>query len=223
MSDLSFISSPRATPPVLERALLRAGSPASPHAARLYAIPVGYGLDPAVAWAFFAHESSCGTKGVARQTLNWGNLRRGQGRQIREADGWAWYSSWEASLHDWCTLITRYYITARGLDTVGKAIPVYAPSSDNNRPAAYVAAVLDLVRRWQTESRVLDPWGAWGTAYALPEEQRDFAIPQAWLADGGKLGVACSEEIAIPLGAARLFLYGAIVWYRESNSTKVLR
>jgi hypothetical protein len=104
--------------------------------------------------------------------------------------------------------------------TVARAIPVYAPSSDDNVPAAYIDAVLAAVATWHAAA---DPWPGWGAAYPLPEAERGFAIPAAWLADGGRLGAAVSDEIPVLIGAARLFAGGAIIWRREGNTTKVYR
>lgn len=90
-------------------------------------------------------------------------------------------------------------------------------------PGEHYGAQLALwANRIAAQLAPVDPWAAWGTAYALPAAERGHGIPQAWLADG-QLGAACSEEIAIPLGAVRLFMRGAVIWYRDTNTTKVLR
>lgn len=147
---LLFVHPPRITAATFARVLHAAHSPAAPDAAALFAIPVAYGLDPALALAFFGHESRFGTQGIAVKTRNWGNLRRSQGRALRVQGGWAWYATWADSLADWCTLIQHRYV-GRGLDTPAKALPVYAPSSDGNAPARYAAAVAAMVARWQAE------------------------------------------------------------------------
>jgi hypothetical protein len=149
LCDLTFLSEPRITPERFAQVLRRAHSPAAPASSRLYLICRSYGIDPAVALAFFQPESSFGTAGKALVTLNWGNIRKGQGHQRETRAGWAWYDTWEDSLRDWCMLITRKYIGAWGHQTVGEALPIYAPSSDNNRPAAYAAAVCRAVAGWQ--------------------------------------------------------------------------
>ncbi len=64
--------------------------PAASDAAALYRIPLDRSLDPAVALAFFAHESTYGTAGVAVHSRNWGNLRRGP-RALYVANGFAYY------------------------------------------------------------------------------------------------------------------------------------
>lgn len=150
--DLAFAGSPRISRNQFVRVLVRAHSPAAVDGPTLYQIVADAGLDPAVALAFFRHESSCGTAGRAVKTLNWGNMRRGRGRQIGHNDGFAVYASWLDSLADWCDHIKARYI-GMGLDTVRKAVPVYAPSSDNNKPEVYIAAVLRDVRAWQKEDQ----------------------------------------------------------------------
>ncbi|GIV95478.1 MAG: hypothetical protein KatS3mg057_0135 [Herpetosiphonaceae bacterium] len=44
-------------------------------------------------------------------------------------------------------MLHRY--VARGLDTVEKAIPIYAPSWDGNVPARYIWAIKQLISTWQ--------------------------------------------------------------------------
>lgn len=148
MADLTFRSPPRIPLATFARVLDAAHSPATPEASACYTAVTAYGLDPAIALAFFRHESSYGTAGIARQTKNWGNLRKGQGHQAHNLSGWAWYRCWADSVADWAALITGYYIP-RGLTTVEKALPVYAPSSDHNNPHAYADAVCASVASWQ--------------------------------------------------------------------------
>lgn len=149
MDDLTFVSPPRITPERFKAALQAAGSPAAPFADKLYQIPLEYGLDPAVALAFFGHESSFGKRGQAVKTLNWGNLRKGQGHALRTASGWAWYDSWEASLRDWCILIKEKYVGRWNRPTVRRALELYAPTTDRNNPSRYADAVMKMVAGWQ--------------------------------------------------------------------------
>jgi len=146
--DLTFIAPPRISLRQFTHILERAQSPALKEAAELYQTCINFKVDPAVALAFFKHESSCGTAGVARDTKNWGNIRRSQGRAIRVANGWAYYASWKDSLSDWCALITTQYCTRWKLTSVRLALPRYAPSSDRNVPAKYIGAVLADVSAW---------------------------------------------------------------------------
>jgi hypothetical protein len=149
MCNLTFKSEPRISESVFAHILESNHSPAAPFAAALYVTPILFGIDPAIALAFFAHESSFGKSGIATRSKNWGNIRKSQGRAIHHAEGFAFYRSWEDGLRDWSSLINRVYIEARGLTTVGKALPVYAPAFDKNRPAAYALAVCSMVARWQ--------------------------------------------------------------------------
>lgn len=148
---LMFVAPPRMAPASFARVLLRAGSPAAAQAGELFASVAGYGLDPAVALAFFAHESGYGRFGVAARSLNWGNLRRGA-RAYAVRGGFGFYHSWEASLRDWCELIETRYV-ARGLATVELAVPVYAPSGDGNAPERYIRFVTGMVATWEAAER----------------------------------------------------------------------
>jgi hypothetical protein len=221
MSDaLPVMAESRIAPAVFAGVLAAVNSPAAPDAAALYEIPLSWGLDPAVALAFFRHESRCGTQGVAVRTRNWGNLRKGQGNHLRNAEGWAWYATWADGLRDWCTLIATVYVP-RGHTTVETIVPVYAPSSDGNVPAAYIAAVRADVARWQAQSAAIaDPWAGWGEAAPLA---REHAIPRRWAREGN-LGAALGPEIYRPDGGASVqwFAHGAILWL-GGDRTEVVR
>ncbi|RRR69174.1 MAG: hypothetical protein EI684_16395 [Candidatus Viridilinea halotolerans] len=147
---LTFAAPPRISQANFSRILTTANSPAAPYGDDLYAIIVSYGLDPAVALAFFQHESQyCNTGACANNALlNWGMLRRHirPERNAGSSGGFARYANWEDSVRDWCELMLGYI--RRGLDTVEKAIPVYAPTSDGNVPTAYIGAVRRQVAAW---------------------------------------------------------------------------
>lgn len=150
-SGLTFRAEPRISRAAFTQILQRGGSPAAGVGNELYDIIVAYGLDPAVALAFFQHESQFCTAGhCAREDLrNWGMLRRHvkAERNAGSSAGFARYASWQDSVRDWCELIIGRYIN-RGLDTVEKAIPVYAPRADRNVPEAYINAIRRLVASW---------------------------------------------------------------------------
>jgi len=150
-NDLTFLHPPRISPALFAAIIVRNGSPAALEANVLATIPPIYGLDPAIALAFFHRESTYGTAGSALATRNWGNLRRGQGRSVGILNGFATYRTWADSLHDWCNLIRAHYITDLRLVTVRPALQVYAPSSDGNTPKRYADAVMADVARWQAE------------------------------------------------------------------------
>lgn len=154
--------SPQAFAQILQRGAGGGASPAAPFANELYDIIVGYGLDPAVALAFFAHESQFCTTGVCanQDTKNWGGQRRAFKQQrgiglVPGASGsFARYASWPDSVRDWCELILYGYVN-KGLDTVEKVVPVYAPRSDGNVPESYINTVHRMVAAWQ--GRAFEP------------------------------------------------------------------
>ena len=57
------------------------------------------------------------------------------------------YASWQAGCLDWFRLIATEYLP-RGLTTVQRIVPVYAPASEND-VSAYIAAVLSAVKTWR--------------------------------------------------------------------------
>lgn len=149
---LTFVASPRIGQEQFRDILMRNGSPAAGLADTLFGVPMGYALDPAIALAFFAHESTYGKFGVAAKSLNWGNLRRGS-RAYKTVGGFAYYRNWRESLTDWSEHILNRYVQ-RGFTTVEAAIPIYAPSSDGNAPARYIAFVNAAVAGWQAAELV---------------------------------------------------------------------
>lgn len=133
-------------------------SPAQGTGQAWYDLGVKYHIDPAYAIAFFVHESSAGTapgwagwKDATHQhsTHNVGNII---------CAGYATcfgrfrdYPSWEIGIEDWYRLIRTEYLDGRHHETVADIIPVYAPASDNNNEAAYIAGVNALVDEWRTK------------------------------------------------------------------------
>mgnify|MGYP000875210238 CR=1 FL=1 len=165
MTDLTLLSAPRISAPLFAAILTRNHSPAAAEAAELALIPDGYGLDRAIALAFFRHESRYGTAGVATHTRGWGNLRPASWQARRagiytspESGQFALYTTWANSLRDWCELLRRFYVPA-GLTTVYAVTPRYAPSGDGNDPIRYAADVVATVLRWQVEDQAPRPAG----------------------------------------------------------------
>ena len=134
--------------PTIGRILQSYGSPAVGAADTIYALGVRYGIDPAFCLAFFIHESTAGTAGVARVTKSVGNIRTTPG--YRDYQGYRSYDSWEEGIDDWYRLISDLYIDGWRLTTVDAIVPVYAPSSDGNNPDGYIATVKSLVAGWRT-------------------------------------------------------------------------
>jgi len=125
--------------------LERAKSPAYAEADEILSILKRWRADRGIALAFFAHESSFGRKGIAVETRNWGNLRRGR-RMIKQTKHpFAIYANWAASVEDWCELLSVVYCKRWRLCTL---------PSDGNRPGRYANVVLRLVRMWQAKERV---------------------------------------------------------------------
>jgi hypothetical protein len=233
-ADLTFVSTPRISRAMFMRVLATAHSPAAAVAGDLYDLIASFGLDPAIALAFFMHESDCGTRGIAVKTRNPGNLRASVGRAYQVAQGFAWYRSWLDGMADWCQLILIYVRQGAGhqrgtpLPTVRLALVEYAPSDDHNDPAGYAGTVLRLVAEWMGSDPDLtpqaDPWAAWGTRHPLTEGQHGWGIPQAWLATGS-LGAAIAPEIYADGGvmSVQFFAHGAIIYWADTKSTTVAR
>lgn len=133
-------------------------SPAAPYGNALYQICVDEGISPAVALAFFEHESSYGTKGICKDydTKSWGNVRTKEdpaapGLQVAVSNRGFYfaYLSWEDSLRDWCKRLKGPKYAGAGLTTVEQIIPKYAPSSDGNVPQRYIDAVRAAVQTFE--------------------------------------------------------------------------
>ncbi len=153
---LTLRSTPRISAAQFARVLERYKSPCTPIARECYDIIAGAGLDPAVALAFFGRESVFGTRGIANELKNWGNVRaphRAERATGKHPRNYAIYPTWQEGLRDWCDRINERYINERGLDTVEKAVPVYAPSFDGNVPQAYIEHVARLVNQWVEEEK----------------------------------------------------------------------
>lgn len=146
--------SPSITAAQIQGILSSAGSPAASEpgfAQCLYQGGQDAGIDPAYALAFFAQESSFGTKGVATQTLSLGNIiGTGPAGSIK---GFRAYNTFCQGAQDWYRLISTssFYFKA-GRFTVSQIVPVYAPSSDGNNPSSYISTVNNLVASWRGQA-----------------------------------------------------------------------
>lgn len=156
---LTFVSPPRISKATFVKVLRDANSPAADEAESMYDGITSVGVDPAVGLAFFKHESTYGKYGICKthDTKNIGNVRRAynaaRGRQLDiPGRGPFWkFDSWTQGAIDWAERMRYRYAEQQGLDTVDKAIPVYAPSSDNNVPERYIKDVTDTVNAWQAQ------------------------------------------------------------------------
>jgi Mannosyl-glycoprotein endo-beta-N-acetylglucosaminidase len=142
----SVLGKPTISADFINRVLTSYNSPAAGKGQTLYDMGVKYGIDPAFALAFFMHESSFGTQGEARVSLSLGNLRCIPNYKCQ--DGYAWFSSWDDGFQAWYELIRNLYVSQWGLTTVSQIIPKYAPTSDNNDEAAYIAALKHAIDTW---------------------------------------------------------------------------
>ncbi len=147
---LAFQAAPRIGPAKFRSVLAGFNSPVTSQADDLYNTIISYGLDPAVALAFFVRESGAGTAvGYCNgqnslDNKNWGNVRG----EEDGACGFQKFPTWKAGLATWCRLMMKYYVN-KGLNYLEKAVPVYAPTSDGNDTNEYLNSVYTYVLRWQ--------------------------------------------------------------------------
>jgi hypothetical protein len=111
-----------------------------------------YGVDPLVALAFFANESTLGKFGVANKTKGIGNREYRSNehkRYYQDENGrkWAKYDSWEQSIDDWYNYIQEKYLES-GKDTIEEIVPVYAPATEND-VNQYVSDIRSFVRKYR--------------------------------------------------------------------------
>jgi hypothetical protein len=138
----------------IEAVLTEYNSPARGYGHVFYELGLRYNINPAVALAFFVHESGAGSapnwaglKSDGSTTHNVGNIICTPGWRChgRFRD----YDSWEQGIEDWYKLINDLYIGEWQRTTVEEIIPRYAPAADNNDEAAYIQSVRDMVQQWQ--------------------------------------------------------------------------
>jgi hypothetical protein len=155
-SSYTLTGSPSISADFIDRVLAAYGSPAAGTGQALYDLGVEYGIDPVYALAFFLHEDSFGETGIGAANHSLGNIRCSEGYACQY--GFRYYSSWADSYQDWYALILNGYIKGQITDaivghpcmTMEEIVPIYAPSSDNNDVAAYIAAIEQAVQRWRS-------------------------------------------------------------------------
>jgi len=146
-ADHRLARPPSVSAATIDRVLAGYGSPAAGQGATFYDLGVQYGIDPAYALAFYVHESSAGTRGVARFTHSIGNIRVTPG--YANYEGYRAYATYAAGIEDWYQLIKELYIGEWGLTTPSAVTLRYAPWGDRNNPVQYATTVTALVDRWQ--------------------------------------------------------------------------
>jgi hypothetical protein len=151
----SVVGSPTVTAAFIDRVLSAYGSPAAGTGQALYDDGVATGIDPVYALAFFLHEDSFGTTGWGAVNHSLGNSRCSGWSACH--GGYRYYTTWEEGYRDWYHLILFGYVKGQVTDsivghpcsTVEQIVSVYAPSSDGNNEAAYIAAVKRAVASWR--------------------------------------------------------------------------
>ena len=141
----SVIGGPSLSASFVDRVLTTYGSPAVGLGRALVADSLRFHIDDVYALASFLHESTFGTTGVARFTRSLGNIICSGYPTCYQR--FRLYASWQVGAWDWFRLLATEYLP-RGLTTVQTIVPVYAPASDGNNPASYIAAVLQAVSTW---------------------------------------------------------------------------
>jgi Mannosyl-glycoprotein endo-beta-N-acetylglucosaminidase len=142
----SVMGKPTITAAFINEVLAAYHSPAAGTGQALYDLGVKYGIDPAFALAFFMHESTFGKYGMATITLSLGNMRCIPNYPC--INNYAGFSSWQQGYEEWYKLIRNLYVAVWGKTTVAQIIPTYAPASDNNNEAAYIASVEHSIDTW---------------------------------------------------------------------------
>lgn len=141
---------PRITPARFRAVLEQAGSPAAREADACWQAVAQEGVDPLFALAIFHHESRFGTVGIVAQydLKNPGatrTSRTGVGSAVAIPNrGQFWrYPSWTEGFRDLARRLVdpTFVYRQRGAETVEAIIPLWAPVTDGNNPASYIAAV----------------------------------------------------------------------------------
>jgi len=194
VGDATVDGPPSLTPQQIDAILASYGSPAAGTGTDWYHLGLRYGIDPAVALAFFVHESGAGTN------PNWAGLKPGGGTTHNIGNiicaGYPTcygrfrdYGSWAEGIEDWYRLIAVEYIQGRGTRTVAEIIPIYAPAVEND-VQGYITVV----------QRLVDEWRAWGrAAAAMPDETRPHGnplqAPQTVITQGYGVGTHAPAEV----------------------------
>jgi hypothetical protein len=129
-----------------------AHSPAAGTGQTFYTQSQQTGIDDAYPLAIFWHESNFGRAGVAVATRNPGNVTC-PGSSFPCLGNFRLYPTWAVGVQDLYTLLAKVYVSSRHLSTVETIFPVYAPLSDGNSPAAYIASVKSSVALWRSQMK----------------------------------------------------------------------
>ena len=144
----SILGPPTISAGQIDAILASYSSPAEGSGQAMVDLGIKYGIDPIFCLAFFIHESTAGTKGVATVTKSVGNIRVTAGYDSYQ--GYRRYATWEEGIEDWYKLIRELYVDGWQLTTLEQIIPVYAPSVENDTEG-YINTVRNLVNGWRTQ------------------------------------------------------------------------
>ncbi len=191
--------------------LTEMGSPAVGETDALYAVCVQEGCDPAVALAFFEHESSGGKSGVASYTRSLGNIRCTEGYNCFQTEGngsFRRYNSWAEGMRDWAQLM-KFYKNEWKRVSLEEIIPRYAPQSDNNNEAVYIAGVKSRVDKLRGRERVLSAARNGELPLGSPVYEKDWVISQGFHAKHPEIDIA--RPIGVALGTSIHTTIGGVV------------
>jgi len=142
---------PRISQATFEYMLRDSQSPAAPEARHAWAAVASQGVDPLFALAIFWHESRFGTVGIVQQhdLRNPGatrSSRTGVGQPVDiPGRGQFWrYPKWTEGFRDLARRLVDPDFTYRRQKAwaIGQVIALWAPRSDGNDPASYIASVV---------------------------------------------------------------------------------
>lgn len=145
-SEMPISHAPTITPQRINQVLEEYDSPAKGMGQKIFDLGVKYGINPAMALAFYIQESSAGTRGAGARNNSWGNIRQGR-------HGYKAYHNIEHGLVDWYERIHQHYV-GKGFHTLGRPgqrdgiIHKYAPGSDGNNEGHYIRNVANMIRKW---------------------------------------------------------------------------
>lgn len=135
-------------------------SPALIDAEKSYQAIVNLGVSPAFCLAIFLQESGMGTVGLAVPNKNPGNTRSsttGIGIMVTTTKGvFIKYPYWWEGWRDlaWRLVKPDYVYAQEGRKTIAQIIERWAPNSDGNDSARYIANVISAMNKWVGSSEV---------------------------------------------------------------------
>lgn len=153
-SHYSIVGAPSLSAAFVDQVLAGARSPMQGSGAAFVRLGRQYEIDDAFVLAIFHHESNYGTTGEARVSKSPGNLRCLDQAHYSDLlplcrDGYAWFPTWTRGLEAMYRLLAGPLYVAGGLVTIKQIIERWAPDSDGNNSAAYVADVENDIANWR--------------------------------------------------------------------------